>query len=132
MSEETRLDKAVRVVEELSALLPEARGVLGDIARERRALEQLLADARDGVTAAAAAKVDEVVEAEVARAVSELGEETRKAMDKSVDKVFAEFDRLANLIMTGDDRGRGEHLLDLVAQARARETPTPKIGQTPW
>lgn len=123
------LDEAVATVEQLRVLTREAHAALKDAKRARRDLDAAVKAARDAATAAARTAIGEVVEAEVARALAELGEETRTAMDESVAKIQAEFDRIANLFLTGHRDGRGEHILN-VAERRYGLPETPRAEGT--
>lgn len=101
-----------------------ARGLLADIRTATKDLRATLRDAQDE-RARLADLIKETVaaeiHAEVATQLEALGEKTRQAMDDATAKVGREFDKLANILMTGDDHGRGESLLDLAAeQARRR------------
>lgn len=73
---------------------------------------------------------DELFETEVAKQLKALGEETEKAMDRSVDRVTAKFDQLYD-ILTGQDRQsrragkptvpellRAKHTIDAAAKDR--------------
>jgi hypothetical protein len=76
--------------EELRELIREGHGLVKDIRTERRAVEQLL----DGIPARVEASIKDTVE----RGLVALRETTKTAMDRSVAKVFAEFDRLQGLL----------------------------------
>jgi ABC-type transporter MlaC component len=81
--------------EELRDLIREAHSLLKDMRAEKREIKQLL----DGIPA----RVDARIEDRVRTGLEVLGKETKKAMDASVAKVTAEFDRLES-ILTGTER----------------------------
>lgn len=105
---EQQLD-AVR--DQVRAEIREAREVLKDLhseIKEARRLVPLLAD--------------ELFEAEVRKQVAELAAATKKAMDASVDRVTAKFDRLAALLMGEDHAQRGKpsipEMVDAIATSK--------------
>jgi hypothetical protein len=65
---------------------------------------------------AAAGAVAERIEQEVAKQLAELGDLTRREMDRAVARVGRKFDELAKLYMQGE--GRGNVSLDELAAAR--------------
>ena len=87
--------EAVR--DQLRTEIREAREVLKDLrgeVKEARRLVPLLAA--------------ELFEAEVKKQVAQLGVATKKAMDASVERVIAKFDRLAALLMGEDHSQRSK------------------------
>lgn len=87
--------EAVR--DQLRAEIREAREVLKDLrgeTKEARRLVPLLAA--------------ELFEAEVKKQVAQLGVATKKAMDESVARVIAKFDKLAALLMGEDHSQRSK------------------------
>ncbi|MGR6922610.1 hypothetical protein ACU635_50865 [[Actinomadura] parvosata] len=101
--------------EELRELIREGHALLKDMRAEKREIKQLL----DGIPA----RVDARIEDQVKAGLETLGKETRAAMDASVAKVAAEFDRL-EAILTGTDpasRRRGQRPLeDLIREHNER------------
>jgi DNA anti-recombination protein RmuC len=113
------IDRLVAAAVECRELLADVRTATKDLraavkeVREER--ERLAAAVRDAV----GAEIDEQVRVQL----EALGELTRKQMDASVDKVSREFDKLANILMTGHDKGRpddGFNLADLAEAERLR------------
>ena len=111
--------------EELRELIREAHGVLKDMRAERREIEQLL----DGIPG----KVDDRIKDGMTSGLANLGEATKQAMDASVAKVFAEFDRL-EAAFTGRSRARQRagkppleaQIRDHVARRDGAPTQTPE------
>lgn len=99
-------------VAELREATRQAHEVLGDLRRERRAVEQFAATVRADVEAAVRARI----EAEVERQVGELAEVTKRAMRESVAKVEREFDRLARIFTGRENPDRPD--LEEVIRAR--------------
>lgn len=106
--------EAVR--DQVRAEIREAREVLKDLhgeIKEARRLVPLLAA--------------ELFEAEVRKHVAELGVATKKAMDASVTRVTAKFDRLAALLM-GEDRSQQREpsipeMVEALTQPERTEAP---------
>ena len=89
--------KAIR--EQLREEIREARGTLKDLRHEIKTARGLLDATREFVTHLVQEDVKAVLEAEVTTQVALLGKTTNEAMRKSVAKVNAEFDTLADLLM---------------------------------
>lgn len=123
MTEQTKLDAAVETVERLDAVLREGRGQLGDLIRERRALEATMEEARDLVRKEAEKQIDEAVVAEVRRAMETLGGDIKGATEKAYDRLMDGMTKLVMNFFTGDNRGHGENLLDMIARAKDEAMP---------
>lgn len=113
------------LIDRLGAASLEARELLADVRSTTRELRTEIRNAaaeRERITDLIKKAVAADIEAEVKTQLSALGELTRKAMDDAVAKVGREFDKLTNIMMTGDDYGRGTRLPDLVAEQARRKT----------
>jgi phage shock protein A len=86
-------------IEELRQVVREAHEVLGDLRRERREVERLVAGIRQQVEQSIAGRLS----TEVEEAMRQLAEATDQAMRESVARVERSFDRLAAKL-TGKDR----------------------------
>lgn len=115
------------LIDRLGAAAMECRELLADVRSATRDLREAVKESRKererlatAVKDAAAAEIDQAV----AAGLEELGETTRKAMDDSVAKVGAEFDKLARLFLTGHEKGRpdagGLNLRELAEAQRLR------------
>jgi ribosomal protein S13 len=82
-------------IEELRQVVREAHEVLGDLRRERREVERLVAGIRLQVQESIAARLS----TEVEEAMRQLAEATDQAMRESVARVEQSFDRLAATMM---------------------------------
>lgn len=91
-----------QVVRDLHAAVKDARAVLKEIATERERVETMVKRA----------VVDEIDEA-VKDQIDQLGKETRKAMDASVDKVLHEFEKLERSIFLGGVKRPDSNTFDL-------------------
>ena len=108
-------DAVTAAASQLRELIREGRELLKDLRAERRAVEALVAGVRASVEAAVEARIEDAV----TRQVAELGNATQKAMQKSVAKVGAEFDRLARIYL-GTERQPGGTLEELTRKHLAR------------
>lgn len=104
--------KPPTMADELRELIREARAALKDLRAERREIERYMQTAAQERVAAAVGQA-------VAKGLKAYEAVIREAMDKAVAKVGKEFRKLENLYLTGDERGRGDHLGDL-ARRRSR------------
>lgn len=119
-------DAVAQAAQDLREAVREAHEALQDLKAERRAVQQLL----DGIPA----KVDARIERQVTEGLEALGRETRKAIDAATEKVTAEFDNLADLLMgrTAPDRRQGlPPLDDLIRQAAHHPGPVLTITESP-
>lgn len=96
--------------EQLEATIREAHGAVKDLRQAIKAADE----AEKSLRTAAREAVDEGVSEEVQRGVEQYRDELRAAMDRGVDQVFAEFDKLRNTLMHGDKRGRGKRLDEML------------------
>lgn len=97
------------LIDQLSAKAAECRELLGDLRSAQRSLREdvrAAEEARKKLNVAVSEMVEADPSAEVRRQLEKLGKTTREAMDKSVAKVQDEFERLTNIMMTGDPQGR--------------------------
>ena len=92
-----------RLLGQLQEEIREARGTLKDLRYEIRTARTLAETTRRLAAELAETQVRELLEKEVVRQVTALGEQTRQQMGKSTAKVVAEFDRLRDLLL-GHDR----------------------------
>lgn len=102
--------EAVR--DQVRAEIREAREVLKDIRaeiKEARTLIPLL--------------TDELFEVEVRKQIAELGRATEKAMDASVERVIAKFDKLSKILMGEEHSQRSQPSIPEIVTgiARSRE-----------
>ncbi|MET4925483.1 hypothetical protein P3L51_24540 [Streptomyces sp. PSRA5] len=88
-------EQLTRTREEMSAELREAHGTLKDLRRE-------IGEARELIPLL----TDDLFKAEVKKQVDALGHATEKAMAASVDRVTAQFDKLADTFMGQGRRQR--------------------------
>jgi hypothetical protein len=93
------------LLRELRSELKEARKVLREVQAERVQVEAM-------VRRAVADEIREAVRDEVGK----LGEATRKAVNEAHDHAIAEFGKLTNMAMYGNEQGRGENVFDIVRQ----------------
>ncbi len=115
----------------------EARGTLKGLRHEIKTARELAESTRRLTAELAETQVRDLLEKEVTRQVTALGEQTSEQMRKSVEKVIAEFDRLRDLLL-GHDRvadGREERsipdlLEDPAILARARHAAIRNARET--
>ena len=113
--------------DQLQDEIREARGTLKDLRYEIKTARALAENTRQLTAELAETQIRDLLEKEVVRQVTALGEQTSEQMRKSVAKVIAEFDKLRDLLL-GHDRvtdGREERsipdlLQDPAILARAR------------
>lgn len=96
-------------VERLTNVCKEAKQLLSEIRSEEKEMRRLIHLARqtaelmdDALATLAKKRIREEVELQLV----EFGEQTKQAMQASVQHVNEQFDRLANILMTGNSRGR--------------------------
>lgn len=100
----------------LEAATREARQLLSDLHTVGKDLRRTLKEAKQ----VAAAEVGDLIAAECARLLGELGPVTEEQMRKSVDKVIAEFDRLGAILLGVDKAEPIEVMVAKVAAASGR------------
>lgn len=121
--------------DQLQEDIREARGTLKDLRYEIKTARDLAESTRGLAAELAETQVRELLEKEVVRQVTALGEQTSEQMRKSVAKVIAEFDKLRDLLL-GTDRvadGREERsipdlLQDPAILTRARRAASRNTG----
>lgn len=113
--------------DQLREEIREARGTLKDLRYEIKAARDLAESTRQLAAELAETQVRDLLEAEVTRQLTALGEQTQEQMGKATAKVVAEFDKLRDILLGHDQvaDGRREHsipelLQDPVVLARAR------------
>lgn len=92
--------------ERLKGLVTEARGVLRDLREEKQRVIKYIET-----------KPRELVAAEVTKQLEVMGRQTEAAMEASVKKVFAEFDKLQKILL-GQKNNNGEKDLFELAQEK--------------
>lgn len=110
------------LIDQLGEASMEARSLLADIRTATKDLRQAVkesAEERERLSVAVKQAIAEDINEEVRVQIEALGEQTRKQMDAAAAKVGREFDKLANILMTGDDRGRPADGFDLRRLAEA-------------
>lgn len=88
--------------DQLREEIREARGTLKDLRYEIKAARDLVEATRHLAAELAHTQVRDLLEAEVTRQVTALGEETQQQMSKSTAKVIEEFDKLRDLLLGHD------------------------------
>lgn len=110
------------LIDQLGAASLEARQLLADIRGATRDLRNAIRDAqaeREQLADLIKRTVADDIQAEVSTQLAKLGEQTQAAMAAATAKVGREFDRLTNIMMTGDDYARpAKGALDLRELAR--------------
>lgn len=99
-------------IETLRTATREAHEVLRDLKQARRECEKYIATEMENI--------DRRLAGEAKKLIDELGESTKQAMDDSRKKVYAQFDKLAAILMGEDDPNK-ESLYALAFQKRERE-----------
>lgn len=87
---------------ELRSELKEARRVIKDVQEQRQQVESMVSRT-----------VEKEIEKEVHDQLEALGKLTEESMNKAVEKVTREFDKLENIVMTGTGSGRSATGFDL-------------------
>ncbi|NUS29797.1 MAG: hypothetical protein HOV92_37040 [Streptomyces sp.] len=97
--------------DQLREEIREARGALKDLRYEIKTARELAETTRGLAAELAETQVRDLLEAEVTRQVTALGDQTQQQMSKSVAKVIAEFDKLRDLLLGNGHvaDGREEH-----------------------
>lgn len=114
------------LIDRLGEASMEARRLLADIrtaTKELRAAVKQSTEERERLATAVKDAVAADIREEVRVQIEALGAETERQMRLSVEKVSREFDKLANILMTGHDRGRpddGFNLRNLAEAERQR------------
>lgn len=108
-------------MDQLRELIHEANGVLSDLRREMKEAKVL-------VTKLAPDLVEARLKEEVSKGLATYDQEVRDAMDRAVEKVMSEFDKLYDTLMGGEKRERRvgtptiPELIEKVAEADRRLT----------
>jgi phage shock protein A len=98
-----------KIIEQLRDAAREARGVLGDLKRERREVEALIADATT--------QANKTLDAFVLAQVTALGDRTKRAIDQAEAGVYKRFDKLTALLMGEENNDPRPSLEDLARTA---------------
>lgn len=96
-----RLEEVVEATEKLEAVLHEGRGMLKDMAQERKRLNKAVEEARTVVVDIADEEIEQIVNERVAFHIQELSDEVGRTRDALQDGLIASFDEVANLLMYG-------------------------------
>lgn len=99
-------------IEKLESLLREAHGMIKDLRREVKSAKEAENSIRTAVKEAVEAEITE----ELRRGLDEFGHALKKAMGDGVDHVLKEFRQLENIVMYGNQQGRGKSLRDLLEE----------------
>lgn len=109
-----------KLVDELVEASRVARSLLTELRSDMKDMRTLLKQyraIRDEMATVIADVIRASIQAEVDKQVTELGTATEKAMAEAVTRVNSEFDKLANLMLSGDPKGRGTPMIDLMESA---------------
>jgi hypothetical protein len=98
------------MLERLLAAMEDAKATIRQAHEAQQGLKQTIAEAREVGRALQRDEFEPWLRGEVAKQLHQLGEELQVHRDRSVERVIASFDELKNLLMTGDERGRGRSL----------------------
>lgn len=101
------------MVERLTEAAVEARAALRDLYAGIKEARKVLKDMDGAVEKLVKEDVEAVIQEQVHTQLEEIGKATKRAMDDSVAKVQREFDKLTNIMMTGDTKGKADDGLDL-------------------
>lgn len=97
------------LIEQLATKAIECRELLGDVRSATKGLRNAERDANEA-RAKLATAVEEMVDQDIGGRIrdglAEYEETLQKAIDDAVEKVGKEFEKLMNIYMTGDNRGR--------------------------
>ncbi|WP_066373936.1 hypothetical protein [Herbidospora mongoliensis] len=94
-------------IEELRAAIREGHELLKDLRTAHKDLRTLQAEVV-GLIDGIPAKVDARIVAAVTKGLETLGDQTKQAMEKNVEKVAREFDRLQEIFTGTDPQSRRE------------------------
>jgi hypothetical protein len=104
----------------LEAAAERAEQATRDANAATKAMRQTEKDVRHLLATEARKVVDEAIDAAVKEGLAGYADTVRKASHDLYAKVATECERLMNVYMTGDERGKGEHIADLVRGKRRR------------
>ena len=113
----TWIEDAQKTGEQLKEMITEGHQLLKDIKTERRALEELLKEIPNLIEKHVGDKIDRAVRL----GLEQFSQSAQKAMRESVKKVSNEFQKLQNLLLTGDEEGKGRPLDQIVRRRLAAE-----------
>jgi single-stranded DNA-specific DHH superfamily exonuclease len=104
------------LIDELGAAALECRQLLADVRTASKDLRSAVREARE-TQASLAKAVEEMVDADIDEAVkaglARYEKNVHAAMDAAVAKVTSEFDKLGNILLTGDPRARSHDGFDI-------------------
>ena len=113
MTEESGLLTNLRSeIEALRIATREAHEVLSDLKRERKKCEKYIQEE--------IGKIDDRLIAKSKALINEMGTATKQATDEARAKIFAQFDKLAAILM-GEDKPQQESLYALALKKREEE-----------
>jgi|SRR5580765_3907359 len=95
-------------VDQLTEASVEARTLLRDLYIAMKEARKVLKELNVSIERMATTEVRPIVEHAMQHQLDQLGVATHQAMEDSVEKVKHEFDKLANLFITGTPDGRSE------------------------
>jgi hypothetical protein len=101
------------LVDQLTAAAVDARQALAALRSEQRETRKILreiAEERQAVQAMVRRTVEDEIAAAVRVGLEGVTDDMVKARDQAVDRINAQFDRLANILLTGNARGRTDKL----------------------
>jgi paraquat-inducible protein B len=117
--------------DQLREEIREARGTLKDLRYEIKTARELADSTRSLTAELAETQVRDILEAEVTKQVTALGNATEQQMSRSTAKVIAEFDKLRDILLghervadSREERSIPELLQDPAILARARRAAT--------
>jgi F0F1-type ATP synthase membrane subunit b/b' len=101
------------LVDQLAAAAVDARQALAELRSEQRETRKLLreiAEERQAVQLMVRSAVTAEIDETVRDGLADLEQTMAKTRDQAIDRINAQFDRLANILLTGNARGRTDKL----------------------
>ncbi len=115
MNQKSSADVADDKIAELRAVIREANALLGDYKRTLR-------EAKEFFATVIPERVEEVLNKEVSEGLANFTQAQREATDTAVNKIFKQFDNLADQLLSGtkSDRRKGNITIPEIVEERAQ------------
>lgn len=117
------------LIDQLGAASMDARQLLGEVRGAMKDMRHLLAESaaeRKRLGEAVKAAVDKDVGELITAELDKLAERTKEAIREGEDRIHKRFDRIGDILLTGDAQGDGPNLIAAAAKiASQRGAPAP-------
>jgi vacuolar-type H+-ATPase subunit H len=117
------MSESPTMLEQLLAAMDDTKQVIREAHEAAKDLRQATREAREAARALQRDEFEPFLREEVDKAAEQIREDGQRAVKDASDRVISRFERLSNLLMYGNEQGRGEGLEPAIRRVAAERHP---------